>query len=347
MSYFCLIKCGMKHPGDFSELKNLIQSGEVKPSEIVTVLAQTEGDNYARLHATLGYQLVMSESLGISREEVAERVPMMIIGKTGGLLSPHYSLFIRSENPSYKSVPESKRFAFGISKTRVLAKEEIGTLEQSKLVIEAVREAMKAAGIENPEDVQCVEIKCPWGAGGARSKGASALGAAVAMNEMAWGSFDEKTIMGNPDVYSLKASVTAAPEQLDCSIIVMGNSARSSSTMYIGSGMMEDTFDLAGLADAFRSAGLKADPLLSEADKKRIVNLFVNAGADATGSIRGRRHTIHSDSLAAQAGSVAKAVVNAVIGSWTGDSMFLVSAGFEHQGPLGASLIAVVVDAES
>jgi hypothetical protein len=64
MSYFCLIKCGMKHPGDFSELNNLIQSGEVNPSEVVTVLAQTEGDNYARLHATLAYQLVMSESLG-------------------------------------------------------------------------------------------------------------------------------------------------------------------------------------------------------------------------------------------------------------------------------------------
>ena len=66
----------------------------------------------------------------------------------------------------------------------------------------------------------------------------------------------------------------------------------------------------------------------------------------AVSSVRGRRHTMHTDFLAGYAGIIAKAVINGIVGSILGDTMILASAGWEHQGPRGASLLAVIAKAE-
>ena len=74
--------------------------------------------------------------------------------------------------------------------------------------------------------------------------------------------------------------------------------------------------------------------------------VFINAGADAMGSIRGRRTTMKSDYLSSYQGIFAKAVINAIVGAMVGDTMILASAGYEHQGPLGANLVAAIVKAD-
>ncbi|MGI6583627.1 MAG: ring-opening amidohydrolase [bacterium] len=61
---------------------------------------------------------------------------------------------------------------------------------------------------------------------------------------------------------------------------------------------------------------------------------------------RGRRTTMKSDFLAGYAGIFAKAVINAIVGALIGDTMILASAGYEHQGPLGANLVAAIVETE-
>jgi len=109
---------------------------------------------------------------------------------------------------------------------------------------------------------------------------------------------------------------------------------------------MKDTLDLQGAKDAFKGAGLSVvDGVVPEADRKRLASVFINAGADAQGSIRGRRTTMKSDFLAGYQGIIAKAVINAIVGAMIGDTMILASAGFEHQGPLGANLVAVIAEA--
>ena len=109
---------------------------------------------------------------------------------------------------------------------------------------------------------------------------------------------------------------------------------------------MKDTLDLEGAFDAFRSAGLKFESSIPQDQRNRIETVFINAGADALGTIRGRRTTMKSDYLSAYQGVFAKAVINAIVGSLIGDTMILASAGYEHQGPLGANLIAAIVRAE-
>lgn len=355
----------MGSPDDVSELEKLIDEGTVNPFEICAIIAQTEGDGYSRGYAALCFELMLSEKMHMSRAEVAARIPMLMIGLTGGLMSPHYTVFTRRE----VEAPENseKRLALGIKITRVLLPEEYGTAVQVKLVAEAVKEAMAEAGITDVADVHCVEVKCPnltaarladaqsrgktccstnFAEAGSKSKGASALGVALGLGEIKEEDVTDEAICKNWDLYSKVASTSAGNEQVACKVIVMGNSTKSVSKYHIGSGVMQDTLDVDGAKAAFKSAGLKFDEVIPQSERDRIATVFINAGADAMGSIRGRRTTMKSDYLSSYQGIFAKAVINAIVGAMVGDTMILASAGYEHQGPLGANLVAAIVKAD-
>lgn len=112
---------------------------------------------------------------------------------------------------------------------------------------------------------------------------------------------------------------------------------------------MQDRLDIAGAREAFAQAGLEItkDGTVTEADRKRIAAVLVNADADYVTNVRGRRHVVHSDFLAPFSGIRAKAVAHAIVATIVGDTMFLASAGAEHQGPPGANLVCVIAKARS
>lgn len=355
----------MNGPDDVSELEKLIEDGTIQPMDISAIIAQTEGDGYARGYSSLSFEVMLSEKMGLSRKEVNERIPMLMIGLTGGLMSPHYTVFTRKEVEATETL--EKRLALGIKVTRVLLPEEYGTVVQVKEVAKAVKEAMAEAGISAVEDIHCVEVKCPnltaarvqdaeargksvvsknFAEAGAKSKGASALGVALALGEIQEEDLTDAAICSNWDLYSKVASTSAGNEQVACKVILMGNSTTAVSKFRIGSGVMADTLDVDGAKAAFKAAGLQFDEVIPQSERDRIATVFINAGADAKGEIRGRRTTMKSDFLAGYAGIVAKAVINAIVGAMIGDTMILASAGFEHQGPLGANLVAAIVRTE-
>ena len=354
----------MASPDDVSELEKLICSGEVDPEQICAIMAQTEGDGYARGYASLCFELMLAKHMHTTREVVAARIPMLMIGLTGGLMSPHYTVFTRAEVQAEPGA--EKRLALGIKITRVLLPEEYGTQIQVRLVAQAVKEAMAEAGITDIADVHCVEVKCPnltparladaasrgkkcvsanFAEAGSKSKGASALGVALGLGEIRDDQVCDEAICSDWSLYSKVASTSAGNEQVACKVIVMGNCVQSVSKYRIGSSVMEDSLDVEGARAAFRAAGLDFDYDIPRDQRERIATVFVNCGADATGSIRGRRTTMKSDYLSGYQGIFSKAVLNAVVGSVVGDSMILASAGYEHQGPLGASLVAAIVEA--
>lgn len=355
----------MAGPDDVSELEKLISEGTINPEEIVAIMAQTEGDGYARGYSALNFELMLSEKMNTTREDVRERIPMLMIGLTGGLMSPHYTVFTRKDGVEVEA--KEKRLSIGIKVTRVLKPEEYGTVTQVKEVAAAVKEAMEHAGIDSIDDVHCVEVKCPnltadrikdaesrgkkvvttnLPAAGSKSKGASALGVALALGEIEESQLSNEAICSDWSLYSKVASTSAGNEQVACKVIVLGNSNKSNSSFKIGNSIMEDSLDINGAKEAFRNAGLEFDHDLTEDDKKKIETVFINCGADAKGEIRGRRTTMKSDYLSGYAGVISKAVLNAVVGSFVGDSMILASAGFEHQGPHGSSLVAAIVNME-
>jgi cyanuric acid amidohydrolase len=357
----------MSDPSDVSELKQLLERGEIKADEIVGIIAQTEGTGYARGYASLCMQLLLSEYLGVSTAQVFERIPMMMIGLCGGLMSPHYTVFTRKPVPKPMAIPDEKRLTIGTANTRILRPEEYGTTTQVELVAQAVEAAIADAQITSLEDVHCVEIKCPamtparlqdaqqrgmqvvsknLNQASSMSKAACALGIGVALKEIPAEKIEPGAINQNHALYTDRGSVSAGGEQSACRVLVMGNAATSVSSYRVGHGVMQDQLDTTGVYAALQSAGLAHHIPLTPVEQAQITQVFVNCGADAVSAVRDRRHTIHSDFLSGYAGILAKAVANAVVASVVGDTMILASAGNEHQGAQGSNLVTAIVQVE-
>src|SRR5579883_2283700 len=104
----------MNSPSDASGLERLIDEGVIDPREIVASIGKTEGNgganDFTRGYATLSLSLALARRLGISPEEVARRVAFVWSGGTEGVLSPHATIFTRSEG----AAAGVKRLALGI-----------------------------------------------------------------------------------------------------------------------------------------------------------------------------------------------------------------------------------------
>lgn len=357
----------MSAPEDVSELQHLLEAQQIQAEDIVAIIAQTEGTGYARGYTSLCLQLLLSQYLKISVEDVFNRIPMMMIGLCGGLMSPHYTVFTRKVVAAPSTLPQDKRLAVGIADTRVLLPEEYGTMAQVELVATAVEAAIAQAGISSLDDIQCVEIKCPamtparlqdaehrgvnvvstnLNQASSMAKAACALGIGLALKEIPPEKLNDRAINCNYALYTNRGSVSAGGEQSACRVLVMGNSKFSVSRYRVGYGVMHDQLDTAGVYSALTSAGLNCRIPLTTDQQNKITQVFVNCGADAVTAVCNRRHTMHSDFLAGYAGIMAKAVANAIVASVVGDPMILASAGNEHQGARGSNLVAAIVEVE-
>lgn len=354
-------------PDDVSGLKKLIDEGRLDPRDIIAVLGKTEGNgcvnDFTRGFATQTLSYFMAEQLNLSVKEVQERIAFVMSGGTEGVMSPHLTVFSRKETD--EPAKEGKRLAAGISFTRDFLPEEIGRMAQVKEVADGVRTAMKDAGIEDPKDVHFVQIKCPLltadriedaKARGqkvavqdtyksmAYSRGASALGVALALGEVQESQLSDDVICKDWSLYSGVASTSAGVELLKDEIIVIGNAEQSASELQIGHAVMEDSIDIDALFAAMRQAGLEFEGLPSQDELDRIVNVLAKAEASSTGSVRGRRNTMQDDSDINHTRS-ARAVVNAAIAAITRDPLVYVSGGAEHQGPDGGGPVCVIAKA--
>jgi len=354
-------------PDDVTGLARLLDEGRVRAEDIICVLGKTEGNgcvnDFTRGFATLAYELLLAEKLGVAREEVRARVAFIMSGGTEGVMSPHVTVFTRSDVPGPVPQGRGKRLAAGISFTRDLLPEEIGTMVQVREVADAVKVAMEQAAIEDPADVHFVQIKCPLltadriqdaARRGKRvvvqdtyksmgySRGASALGVALALGEIDEGRLSNDVICKDFALYSGVASTSAGVEMKRCEIMLLGNSPASASELKIGHAVMRDAIDADAVREALRSAGLEFDCCPSAADLAMVVNVFAKAEASTTGMVRGRRHIMLDDSDINHTRH-ARAVVSAVVASVVGDPMVYVSGGAEHQGPDGGGPVAAIV----
>jgi len=360
-------KIAMSAPDDVSGLKKLIEKGEINPNEIIAVLGKTEGNgcvnDFTRGLCTFAFRSFLAKELGKTEREVEENVAFVMSGGTEGVMTPHATIFTKREVGEGAASGEMS-LAVNVGFTRDFLPEEIGTLDMVQEVKRVVLNLMESSGIEKKEDVHFVQIKCPLltsdrileaKARGNQvvvedtyksmgySRGASALGVAVALEEIDESRVTSDSILKDWSLYSSVASTSAGVELMNCEIILMGNSKKSISKYRMGHSVMKDAIDLESVIEAIKNSGLEVDKLPSEEQKKRIVNVLAKAEASPDGYVRNRRNTMLTDSDINHTRH-ARAVVNGVIASIVGDPMVYVSGGAEHQGPAGGGPIAVIIE---
>ena len=362
-----VVQIPTRSPGDVSGLIGLIAAGKIEPASILAILGKTEGNggvnDFTREYAVSALSAALAPHIGMPPRNVEQRIAFVMSGGTEGVLSPHLTVFARTAldggNPDIPIA--GKRLSIGIAHTRDFMPEELGRGVQIDETARAVRMAMADAGIDDPQDVHFVQIKCPlltserveaaqtrgqktvttsaYGSM-AYSRGASALGVASALGEID-GAVRDEQILRDWRLFSSVASTSAGIELMHNVVMVLGNSNSSASPFVIGHDVMRDSIDSAAVIAALNSVGLGLGDIAGPVGRNRLVNIFAKAEASPDGTVRGWRHTMLDDSDIG-ATRHARAAVGGLIGGLAGTGAVYVSGGAEHQGPPGGGPVAAI-----
>jgi cyanuric acid amidohydrolase len=302
---------------------------------------------------------MLEKHLGVRAKDVC----LVMSGGTEGAMAPHWTVFERAQDATHTGDDKGAALAIGRAHTPELKPEQMGRLAQVDQVADGVRAAMADAGIDDPAGVHFVQIKCPLltaqritdaesrGATVATrdtlksmglSRGASALGVAVALGEIARDALTDAAIGVDTSLWSGRASASAGIELMNHEIVVLGMSAQWSGPLSIDHAVMRDAIDIAPVRGAFHRLGFTAAGQLAPSERLRLVAVLAKAEASHDGLLRGHRHTMLDDSDISSTRH-ARAFVAGALAGLVGHAEIYVSGGAEHQGPDGGGPVALIV----
>jgi cyanuric acid amidohydrolase len=344
-------------PNDVSGIEAAIAAGRIDPAGIVAILGKTEGNgnvnDFTRGYATLALTLMLEKHIGARARDVC----LVMSGGTEGAMAPHWTVFERAEGSG-----TGPALAIGRAHTPALKPEHLGRIAQVVQVAEGVRAAMVDAEISDAAHVHFVQIKCPLLTAQriadaetrgqmvatrdtlksmGLSRGASALGTAVALGEIATAAFTDADIGNDTSLWSGRASASAGIELMNHEIVVLGMSAAWSGPLAIDHAVMTDAIDIEPVRAALARLGLGTGRHLLPLERDRLVAILAKAEASHDGRLRGHRHTMLDDSDISSTRH-ARAFVAGALAGLVGHAEIYVSGGAEHQGPDGGGPVAVI-----
>ncbi|KAH8651576.1 ring-opening amidohydrolase [Tricladium varicosporioides] len=332
MSHVNILKFGVSSPADTSPMKALKAAG-YSSSDILAVIGKSEGNgcvnDFSRTLSTHVWEPLIPDS-----------AVTIFSGGTEGVLSPHVTFILQ------ESKATGLQAAAG--HTRPLEPHEIGKTEHALEVASSIRKILTQAGISK-QNVQLVLVKCPLLTSNtveavraaskvpvttdtyesmAKSRYASALGIAVALEEIQESGLDEA--IRNNETWSSKASCSSGAELEDCHILIIASDP-SSGNLRAASSYMNDAIDARAILHILERV---------KSEHGNVLQVFVKAEADPKNYIRGFRHTMNNDSDI-HSTRHARAAVGGLIAGLVGDTQVYVSGGAEGQGPPGGGSLTV------
>ncbi len=361
-----VLRLSMAHPGDLSALAALLDDGTLDAADVAAVIGKTEGNggvnDFTRGYFTQSLMALLGARLGRDPQQLVRELPCILSGGTEGVLSPHYVVFARGAAP--QGAAPGPSLALGRALSAPLPAQDVGRWAQVRSVAEAVRAAMKDAGIDKPADVSFVQVKGPCvtsaraqaaiAAGHtvasadanrsmALSRAAGALGVALALGEVADDPALEGALLSDFGVFCNRASISCGVEVEANEVVLLGRSAAWSGPLRMACEPMQDALDLGAVTRALAGLGLAATPQLAREQQGRVAAAFVKCEPDRRGHVRGARHTMLDDTdINAQ--RHIRGAVGGLVAGVLGDGRIFVSGGAEHQGPDGGGLVAVIAE---
>lgn len=333
-----LIRVPMADPGDAPDIRSVLPA-DVAADRVRAVIVKSEGNgcvnDFSRSLASMAWGRQIPDAVTV------------VSGGTEGILSPHATLVADvDERPGGQG-----DLVVGVGTTRRLGWTELGREAQALTVADAVGKICAQLGVVGA-DVVFVLVKCPllttsriaWAKDDgeqvstadtyesmAVSRAASALGVGYALGE-----FDARRLgdglAGDLDVWSAAASASAGAELDCCKVAVLARKPDCGGTLRATSVVMRDAIDaepvLAAVTGIHEAGG-------------EVCQVFAKADPDPTGQVRGRRHTMFTDSDI-HSTRHARAAVGGLLAGLIGDPMIYVSGGAEHQGPPGGGPVILI-----
>jgi cyanuric acid amidohydrolase len=276
-------------------------------------------------------------------------------GGTEGVLTPHVTFIVQN--------PHSTGLYASVGRTRALQPHEVGTAEHARQVALTIKQMLKEPRaqqeFQDEKDVQLVLVKCPLLTSAkiaaikaqglqpitedtyesmAKSRYATAVGVSCGLDEIRDEDLAKVMADKSTKAYSCRASCSSGAELEDCHILILASSLDTEPDRSRGpqlravSGKMIDAID----ANAIM---VMLDEVKRENGK--VVQVFVKAEADPSGTIRGMRHTMNTDSDI-HSTRHARAAVGGLVAGLVQDTAIYVSGGAEGQGPDGGGSLCMV-----
>src|ERR1700733_9313485 len=154
-------KVELKTVQDASGLEGLLAASKFGADEVIAGIGKTEGNgggnDFTRILPDQVFRRVVLKH-GTRSEAGIHTVPMVWSGGCDGVITPHATIFARNG----KTGPADKsRLVIGTALSAELLPEDIGRPAMVQKVADAVKAAMKDAGITDPKDVHYVQTKTP------------------------------------------------------------------------------------------------------------------------------------------------------------------------------------------
>jgi len=232
--------------------------------------------------------------------------------------------------------------AVGQARSAPVAMRDRATRRHVNTAQRTVRAAMRSAGLD-ARSVELVLIKSPilvpergspisesqqrhvrsTGA----SRGAAALGAALALGEVRGSDIGEDSLCSDWALHGSKTMAFSGTETECCEVVVLGNRSGGDPSLRINRAVLADILDRSPLEAL--AAGPRNPQLV-----------FYKAGIALDGAIRGARTTVLTSELPAD--KQLRAAASGVVGAVFGTTRAFISGGAEHQAAPGACLAAVI-----
>lgn len=353
-----LFSVPMAAPDDMSGLSAAMRRG-LAAARIAAVFVKTEGNgldnDWSRPLAARALRAVLGDrgpaAPGDATSAIAEPV-IVISGGCEGFITPHMVVVTESAGG----------LRFGLASSRPLEAHEIGTAAQIEATALAVRQACEQARIE-AADVGYAHVVAPWiepsmpvgsptvarDAHGSKpySRGASALGAAVALDGLAFPAAMDALSQHDATVHGSRCAVTAGATGGVVRVMVFANPAGDA-------GQAGDADPARDQAGALAAAGgqrlgciVLDDPLRANRalallpPGHRPVAVLLKGDPPAGGRLRGERLVLAQDSDI-HAFRHYRAAMSGVLGAALGSTRLFIGGGAEHQCPPGGALLTLI-----
>ena len=281
----------------------------------------------------------------IARSGLADRTQLLLAVGCEGVATPFgYALIeCRSDDPH-----PAARLAIGFARGATLPVEALGHAALADTVATTVRAAMGDAALA-AEQVVMAFVKVPQTAAvssaervrGRRTRGIAALGAGIALGEIDPVRVTDTTLGADLTLYARRAQTFAGIEVDRVEAIVIGNRPGAGGTLVACAGQMADLIDARALKKMLIEAGLALDACGELADSRRVAGLFVKAGPNADGSIRGARTTIYDSSIAPE--QHMRAALSGLLAGVIGTTRFFHTGDPFHAAPEGGGIACAIV----
>jgi cyanuric acid amidohydrolase len=352
-----------RSPSDVAELARMLDDNVFAASDVVCILGKTEGNggrnDFTRELAMTALEQLFAPRLGCRPEQVQERVIFSFSGGTEGVVSPHMLVLVKEGEPASVAHVSQKRLAVGIGRTRDFAPHEIGTMAQIQETARAIQTIVASLQVDDLADVHLVQMKGaiphfsheqaeaarkagkPFTCDMVYSRAASALGTALALDEVAAEALSDQVVCQDYSLYSSVASCSAKPGLAHTEILLFANSRYWDGDLEIQHGVLQDILDVHGIHQVAAKLGMALEVPPNPAHLARLVGVFAKSEADASGQIRGQRHTMWSDDDISDT-RYSRCVLSSVLASVLGTTRVYVSTRAEHHGPPGGGPLAIL-----